>query len=216
MHDTITPASDDLVTAMRQFILDQAESRTDETRQRYVQVADDLEAFIAGVDVTPWLGAELATHLERERVTSGGTLLTTLGLVSFLRVLPGFLEDPWLAPPGVQRRAQRAVVRYLMTFLRMRAKQEGHACRDDFAKIDHALRRAHHYPSDHPVVNRDGKVACSVTLDLVEHLVDRMLEEIGEGRFETLEEAIEARINPVQVTVWTDPGYDSERGRYGW
>lgn len=214
MHDTIAPPTDDLLMAMRQFIADQGEKRSDVTRDRYLQVAHDLEIFVGGVDVTPWLGTELAAYLEHERSQSDGGLIASLGLASFIRVLPAFLKDPWLPLPGAQRKAQRAVVRCLMTFLRMRAKQEGCLQREDFQRIDDALRRANQYSGDHPIANRDGKVTCSVTVDLVEHLVDRMLEDIAGGRHESLDEAIAARINPVQVTVWRDPPPDYDRS--GW
>jgi hypothetical protein len=75
-----------------------------------------------------------------------------------------------------------------MTFLRMRAAQRGCLHRADFPALDKALGHA-----------------CTVTINLVEHLVDRLLEDVTDGRHETLDEAIAARLNTVQVTVWRDP-----------
>jgi hypothetical protein len=63
--------SEDLADAMRQFIIDQGEERTDETRQRYAKVADDLMVFLETVDVAPWLGPEIADHLEEQRRRDG-------------------------------------------------------------------------------------------------------------------------------------------------
>lgn len=211
-----TPPTGDLAQAMQQFILDQAEGRTEETRQRYAQVADDLVVFVASVDAEPWLGPELAAYLERERVRIGGdALLTSLGLASFIRILPAFLTAPWLPPPGATRRTRRTVVRRLMTFLRLRAHQQGCMRREDFKVISQAV--GHGYSNDHadPRTGRTGTVTCSVTLHLIEHLVDRLLAEVEQGHHESLDEAIAARINPVQRTVWEEPGYSDEY-RHGW
>lgn len=214
-----TPPTDDLAEAMRQFIVEQGDAYTDETALRYAQVARDLDSFIAAVDVTPWLGAELAEHLDRERARLGkDALVTSLGLMSFLRVLPAFVAAPWLPPPGAQRRTHRAAVRRLMTFLRQRASQEGCLRREDFQVLDKALGRAYAYDYESPATGRTGTVSCTVTLDLVQHLVDRLLEQITDGRYDTLDDAIAARINPVQVTEWRDPDPDEydRYGAYGW
>jgi hypothetical protein len=196
----------DFAAGMRQFIIDQGDARTDETAQRYVQVADDLSSFLGAVDVGPWLGAELAGYLDSQRHELGAdALLSSLGLASFLRVLPAFLADPWLPPPGAQRRTHRVAVRRLKTFLRLEASQQGCLHRRDFEAIDKALGHADWRDRADPTVGRTGTVTCTVTLDLVEHLVDRLLEDITDGRHETLDEAIAARLNPVQVTVWREP-----------
>jgi hypothetical protein len=213
-----TPAPDDLAEAMRQFIIEQGESRTDETAQRYRQVADDLMVFLGAVDVRPWLGAQIAEHLSVQRRRLGSdAFLTSLGLTSLIRVLPAFVADPWLPPPGAQRRTHRAAARYLMTFLRRRAAAEGCLRREDFTVLDRAIGYANRSDSDRPPAGRSGTVRCSVTLDLVEHLVDRLLEDITDGRYETLDQAIAARLNPVKVTVWRDPDPDADRDYpYGW
>lgn len=208
-----TPPPDDLAVAMRQFLIDQGEGRTPETQQRYVQVADDLALFLATVDVRPWLGAEMAAYLERQREHLGGdALLNSLGLMSFIRVLPAFVAAPWLPSVTAQRRTHRAAVRALKTFLRLRASLEDCFRKDDFRVVDKALGTA--YSSDYaqPLAGRKGTVSCTVTLDLVEHLVDRLLEEVTDGRHDTLDEAVAARLNPVQVTVWREPGFS----RYDW
>ena len=55
MQLSSAPHEDDLIAAMRQFIVDQAEGRTDETVRRYAQVADDLAATrLNPVRVTVW------------------------------------------------------------------------------------------------------------------------------------------------------------------
>lgn len=213
---TSAPWAHDFAAGMRQFIIDKGDGRTDETVQRYVQVADDLSSFLADVDVGPWLGAELAAYLDAQRRELGAdALLSSLGLASFIRVLPAFLADPWLPPPGAHRRTHRVVVRRLMTFLRLQASQRGCLHRGDFQAIDKALGHAYSLDYGDPTVGRSGMVTCTVTLDLVEHLVDRLLEDVTGGRHETLDEAIAARLNPVQVTVWREPE-DHWDYRGGW
>jgi hypothetical protein len=215
-----TPSPDHLLDAIQQFVIDQGAGRTDETVERYVQVAADIHSFMAAVDVAPWLGPEIATYLDGRREQLGvDALLTSLGLMSFIRVLPAFVAEPWLPPPGAQRRTHRAAVRYLMVFLRRLAHDQGCHRREDFRAIDKALGHAYSYDLDRPTAARTGTVTYTVTLDLVEHLVDRMLEDIEEGRYTTLDEAVAARINPVKVEVWRDPEpypphYDGFRG--GW
>ncbi|WP_159538815.1 hypothetical protein [Aeromicrobium sp. 9AM] len=200
------PSAHDLALGMRQFIIDQAGGRTGETVERYVRAADDLEAFMNSVDVESWLGAEIAAHLDAERRRLGpGAFIVTLGLASLIRVLPAFLANPWLPPPGAQRRTHRSVVRRLKTRLRLEASQRGCLRREDFAAIERALGHAYSQDYADRTAGRAGMVTCTVTLDLVEHLVDRLLEGVTEGRYETLDEAISARLNPVQVTVWREP-----------
>jgi hypothetical protein len=200
---------------MRQFILEQSEGRSAASVRRYVGVADDLSSFLARVDVGRWLGAELAAHLEvRRRELGADAFMATLGLASFIRVLPAFLADPWLPPPGAQRRTHRAVVRRLKTFLRLHASQRGCLRRDDFAAIDKALGHAYSLEDAGPAAGRVGMVTCTVTLDLVEHLVDRLLEDVTDGKHETLDDAVAARLNPIQVTVWREPEHRDHGG--GW
>lgn len=207
------PSTDDLAPAMRQFIIDQGEGRSDETRQRYVQVADDLELFLATVDVKPWLGGEIAEYLSQQRQRLGSeALLTSLGLVSLVRVLPAFLADPWLPGVGAQRRTHRSAVRALKTFLRLRATLEGCLRKEDFKSIEKSIGAGYYSDSRDPVVGRTGTVTCTVTLHLVEHFLDQLLEEVSTDKHQTVDEAIAARLNPVQVTVWREPGYD----RYDW
>ncbi|MFI5428231.1 hypothetical protein [Aeromicrobium sp. UC242_57] len=80
---------DDVRSGLRAFILEQASGRTEQTIARYVQVADDFMTFLAEVDVTPWLGPELAAHLDAQRrQPTGHDFLATLGLMSLVRVLP--------------------------------------------------------------------------------------------------------------------------------
>ncbi len=217
VYVTATPSSgQDLAAEMRQFVIDQSEGRNEETVQRYVQVADDLSSFTANVDVGPRLGAELAAHLATQRREVGDeALLSSLGLVSFIRVFPAFLAAPWLPPPGAQRRTHRAVARRLQTFLRLAASQRSCLQRDDFRAIDKAVGHAYSQDDAAPPLARTGMVSCTVTLDLVEHLVDRLLEDVTDGRHESLDEAIAARLNPVQVTVWREP---EDHGDYrgGW
>ncbi len=198
---------------MRQFIIDQGDGRTAETQDRYRQVADDLARFLATVDVAPWLGVEMAAYLERQREHLGrDALLTSLGLMSLIRVLPAFVAAPWLPSVMAQRRTHRAAVRALMTFLRLRASLEDCFRREDFRVIDKALGTAYSSDYTQPLTVQTGTVSCTVTLDLVEHLVDRLLEEVTDGRHDTLDQAVAARLNPVQVTVWREPGY----GGYDW
>ncbi len=220
LHDSGTPIattrwSEAFAAEMRQFIIDQSEGRSDETEQRYAAVADDLSAFVAHVDVGPWLGAELGAHLEAQRREIGAdALLSSLGLMSFVRVFPAFLADPWLPPPGAQRRTHRAVARRLKTFLRLEASRRGCLHRDDFRAIDKALGCAYSLDDADPRPGRTGMVTCTVTLDLVEHLVDRLLEDVTDGKHETLDEAVAARLNPVQVTVWREPDDPWDYGGY--
>jgi hypothetical protein len=213
-----TTAAEGLLADMRQFILDQAHGRTDETAERYRQVADDLVEFVAGVDVAPYLGPELARRLVAERSRSGAdALLGSLGLVSFVRVLPAFLAEPWLPAVGKPRVTRRTAVRRLLTFLRMRLKEDGCLRREDIQAVEKALGSARHESYSDPARPRSGTVRCSVTVDLEQHLVDQVLRDVTDGRHETFDEAIAARLNPVQVTYWSYP--DREDGLHhprGW
>ncbi len=207
---TTTPAG--LAADMRQFIIDQAAGRTDETIERYVQVADDFETFLDNVDVEPRLGVEIAAHLGAERRRLGpGAFVVTLGLASLIRVLPAFAAEPWLPPPGVQRRTHRAVIRALKSFLRLRAMQQGCFRRDDFAPIDRVLGHAYGLDYGAPV-RRGDTVTCTVTVELLDRLVDALLEQVTRGEHETFDQAVAARLNPVRVSYWQEPEQDLPHG----
>jgi hypothetical protein len=213
MTSSPTTTAADLAADMRQFIIDQAGGRTPDTLERYVQVADDLAAFMDSVDVGPWLGVEIAAHLAAERQRIGpDAFLATLGLASLIRVLPAFAADPWLPPVGPRRRTHRTAIRRLTTFLRLRATQQGCFYRHDFARIDKALGSAYAHDHGRPV-RRGDKVTCTVTVELLDRLVDALLEQVTRGEHESLDEAVAARLNPVQVTYWEEP---DQRLPHGW
>lgn len=220
MHD-ISPNSpaDDLVAAMRGFILEQAAGRTETTVSRYERVAEDLAVFVETVDVGPWLGREIAAHLEAQRDRLGSSaLLKALGLVSLVRVLPAFLGEPWLPPPGQQRRTHRVVTKHIAKFLRLQCVKESMYRRQDFVALDKAL--GHAYLLDYESSTRwaEGEtdlVSCTVTLELRERLIDALLDEVGQERYASIEAAMAARLNPVPVTVWMEPD-EAEARAMGW
>lgn len=214
MTPTTSLPADDLAAEMRRFIIDQAEGRTRETVERYAQVTDDLMTFMDSVDVSPWLGPEVAVYIRLQRERLGpGAFLPSLGLVSLIRVLPAFVNDPWLPQPSPQRRTHRTAVRHLLTFLRRRAMQQGCFHREDLKSINKALGQAYASDYGHPPVWRSEKVTCTVTVELVARLVDALLEQVTRGEFETFDEAVAARLNPVKVTYWQEPDQELP---YGW
>lgn len=212
--------ADDLVAAMRGFILDQALGRTEATVARYEQVADELSVFIETVDVAPWLGRELATHLAAERERLGNNaLLRALGLISLVRVLPAFLADPWLPSAGQQRRTHRVVVKHVSKFLRLQCMRQSCFRREDFVALDKSLR--HSLSRDYGTTTRwaEGEsdlITCTVTLALRERLIDALLDEVSHEQFESWGEAMAARLNPVPVTIWMEPDEAEDRALRWW
>lgn len=204
-------AGQELLGQMRDFILEQATGRTPETLSRYAKVADDLAEFVAGVDVTPWLGPQIGMYFDRERQRLGDdALLTVLGLSSLIRVFPAFTAEPWLPPPGAQRRTHRAAVRCLIKFIRIKAMEQGCFRSGDFRMLDRALGRAYQLDYDHVIRWRDtAKVECAVTVELGENLVDVLLDEVTQGKYATFDEAVGARLND-------DEGRFGRLGQYVW
>lgn len=190
-------ASTDLLAEMRDFILEQADGRAPETLARYALVAHDLTEFLAGVDVTPWLGPQIGEHYERERQRLGeGAFLATLGTSSLIRVLPAFVADPWLPPPGAQRRTHRAAVRSLIKLVRIKAMEQRCFRSGDFRVLDRALGRAYQLDHDHGTKwPEGGRVTCAVTLELGENLVDVLLDQVTRGLHATFDEAVAARLD---------------------
>lgn len=129
--------------SIREFISEEAAPLAASTAERYEVVLETLFEFLDAVDVAPRFGPEIAAHLAAERQRLGdGAFLPTLGFVSLVRVLPEFLDDPWLPPAGAQRRAHRAVVDRLLVFLRRRALIDSAVLRDDFGRARKAMRTA--------------------------------------------------------------------------
>lgn len=210
MNSTHQPTNaHELLQEMRAFIVEQASGRTPETQDRYHAVADTFAEFLVGVDVGPWLGPQIGEYFDGERQRLGDeAFLITLGLSSLIRVLPAFVAEPWLPPPGAQRRTHRAVVRCLIKFIRIKAMEQGCFRSGDFRMLDRALGRA--YQLDHDTRWRDTTmVACAVTIELREHLVDVLLDEVTQGRYATFDEAVAASLND-------DEGRFGRLGQYVW
>lgn len=208
---TTEPTGETDAELIRAYVLAQAAAYTPATQERYAKVADDLESFRRTVDVTPRLGPEMAQVLGRHRARGGDPdLLEVLGMVSFIRVLPAFLDPPWLPPRGPQRTTHRTAIRRLMTLLRRRAAELGCLNRHDFAAIDRAVSTgpgAWREDGGWPEAS-DTTMTCTVTLRLEQHLVDRLLAEVEHGNSASMEEALEQRLNPRLVTYWQDPEPD--------
>lgn len=220
MHEISTSSSaDDLIAAMRRFILDQAVERSDATIKRYEQTVQDVEVFIETVDVAPWLGVEIAAHLDDQRIRLGtNALVKALGIVSLVRVLPAFMAEPWLPPAGPQRRTHRVVARHVLKFLRLQCMQRSCFRREDFIAFDKALGYSYSHDDDSATRWAEGEsdlVSCTLTLGLRERLIDTLLDEVSKGQHASIEMAIAARLNPVPVTIWMAPDEASER-TMGW
>jgi hypothetical protein len=208
---TTEPTGETDAELIRAYILAQADGYTPATQERYATVADALETFRRSIDVGPWLGPEISDILERHRAAGGDPdLLGVLGMVSFIRVLPAFLEEPWLPPRGSQRTTHRTAIRRLVTLLRRRAAELGCLNPDDLAAISHQadtgswmLREDGGWPEP-----SDTMMSCTVTLRLEQHLLDRLLAEVDHGSSASIEEALEHRLNPRLVTYWEDPEPD--------
>ena len=199
-------------SAIREFIAGEAAKLTPPTAARYGVVAETLFDFLDTVDVRNRLGPEIARHLggERQRLGSGA-FLATLGVVSLVRVLPDFLEDPWLPPKGAQRRSHRVVVERLLVFLRRRGLVDSAALREDFRRVRVAIRTAQ--SRDYGWRMNDDEVATSevveVTVGLRSEGLDPLLRQVERGDFTSLADAIDARLDP-------DRRYGDEPYPYGW
>lgn len=202
--------------AIRGFVLEQADGRKDETVRRYEQVAIDFEAFVDGVDVAPWLGPELAAHLEGQREAFGRTaLVDVLGIVSLVRVLPAFLADPWRPTGTAERRTHRPVARHIVRFLRMRCQEQGCFRRDDFLVLNKVLGSLTYHETSRWAESDSDMVDCTVTLKLRERLLDTLLDEVTRDEYATIEAAMAARLNPVAITSWVTPD-EAYAYRMGW
>lgn len=208
MTDTdLTPTLCLTEATIRSFVAEQGTGLAPPTVQRYAIVTDSLVDFLDTVDVRPRLGPEIAAHLEAARERLGpGAFLPTLGVVSMLRVLPEFLGDPWLPPKGAQRRSHRTVVERLVTLLRRHVPEPG-LLRDDFGRVrravgtarsrDYGTARSRDY--DRRGKDRTGSeeaVTVTSTFELRQSLLDLMLDGVEEGRYASLDAAIESAVDP--------------------
>jgi hypothetical protein len=206
LADAPTPTTDIDEASIRAFVERRGADRTAQTRQRYGEVVDDLFAFLDTVDVRPWLGPQIAEHLEAARRNRGsGAFLPTLGAASMLRVLPAFLDDPWLPPSGVRRRSHRVVAEHVLTLLRRWALTDSGLMRHDLRRARRSIgtARARDYdwrPYDEP--DDDARVSVTVTLDLRSGTVDSLLDGVERGRHTSMDAAIAAIVDPDPHDSW--------------
>ena len=203
---------EDPESAIREFIAAEAAKLTAPTAARYGVVAETLFDFLDTVDVRHRLGPEIARHLgdERQRLGSGA-FLPTLGVASLVRMLPDFLDDPWLPPQGAQRRSHRVVVERLLVFLRRRGLVDSAVLRDDFKRARSAIRTAQSRDYGWRTVGEEVAAAevVEVTLGLRSEVLDPLLREIERGDFTSLTDAIDARLD-------SDRRYSDEPYPHGW
>lgn len=183
--------------SIRTFVAEQSAGLQPPAADRYTTVVDALFTFLDAVDVRPGFGPEIADHLEAARAQLGpGAFLPTLGVVSMVRVLPDFLDDPWLPPKGAQRRSHRIVIDRLVTYLRRHLADVG-PVRDDLRKVRRAVgtARSRDYGSYREETAETGKVfTVTATFDVGQATLDRMLDGVEEGRHTSLDAAIEAAV----------------------
>jgi len=123
VHDHDPPGEESLpaLVVLERFFAIEAARVTTRTVRVYAAVVDRLDAYLATVEVTPWLGEEYATILEAERqFAPTGALLRLFGLEGLVYCLPGFLAPEWLSPVPSERRAQIALSGRLLDHLRRR------------------------------------------------------------------------------------------------
>lgn len=199
------PASVEITEeSLRAFVADQAAHLTPPTIEKYLQVVDSLTAFLDSVDVEPCLGPELARLLETARARQPrGAFLPTLGAVSLLRVLPLLLADPWLPPPGGERRTHRVVLAKLLRFLRRADALDTGALRRDFKGVRDALGAVYSLDHDYSWGRQrteeevhEQLVTVTVTLSLRSPTLDRLLDEVERGDRASLDEAIQKSVDP--------------------
>lgn len=197
---TSVPSMTDVTeSSIRAFVVEQSADLAAATAQRYEITTNALFVFLDTVDVEPRFGPEIAEHLTAARARrGGGAFLPALGVISMIRVLPDFLEDPWLPPAGAQRRSHRAVVDRLVTFLRRHVAEAG-PVRDDLRRVRRAVgtARARDYGGcREEVVQTDQVFTVTTTIDVGQATLDRMLDRVEEGRHASLDAAIEAAVDP--------------------
>lgn len=198
--------------AIRAFIEAEASTLSPATASRYAIVTESLFEFLDVVDVRHRFGPEIAHHLAAERERLGtGAFLPTLGIASLLRVLPGFLDDPWLPPRGQQRASHRFVVDRLLVFLRRRGLVDSAALRPEFTRVRRAIGTARSrdyglWSVDEPTVDDE---VIDVTVGLRSAVLDPLLAAVERGEHESLAAAIEACLSPdpmaVGAALWTAP-----------
>lgn len=185
--------------SIRAFIAEQSAGLAVATAERYAVVANSLFDFLDTVDVEPRFGPEIARHLESARARLGpGAFLPTLGVVSMIRLLPDFLDDPWLPPAGGQRRSHRTVVDQLVTYLRRHVGDVG-PVRDDLRRVRRAVGRARsrdyvHFRED--LAATTDLFTITSTFQVSRATLDRMLDRVEEGCHPSLDAAIEAAVDP--------------------
>lgn len=204
-HANLTPIQPQPISAspteasIRAFVTEQSAALSVTTAERYATVVSTLFDFLDTVDVEPRLGREIAHHLDEARARLGpGAFLPTLGVVSMIRLLPDFLDDPWLPPAGGQRRSHRTVVDQLVTYLRRHVGDVG-PVRDDLRRVRRAVGSAR--SRDYGQIRHDPADATDLftvtsTFQMSRAALDRMLDRVEEGCHPSLDAAIEAAVDP--------------------
>jgi hypothetical protein len=199
---TLTPEpsmADVTEASIRAFVAAQSADLATATAERYAITTNALFVFLDAVDVEPRFGPEIAEHLAAARARLGaGAFLPTLGIVSVLRVLPDFLDDPWLPPRGAQRRSHRSVIDRLVTHLRRHLADAG-PVRDDLRRVRRAVGTARSRDYDwsrRDLAETDKVFTVTATIEVGQATLDRMLDGVEEGRHSSLDAAIEAAVDP--------------------
>lgn len=192
--NSLPPQPHEAEQLIREFIAGEGDAVSPETAKRYTDVANALFDFLDVVDVSVRLGPEIASHLEAERERLGsGAFLPTLGVASMLRMLPEFLNDPWLPPIGAQRRTHRAIVDRLLVFLRRRELVDSAAAlRDAFSRARRAVADARF--RDYWREPDSSEERIRVTVELNSRILDPLLANVESGKRRSLADAVEQQL----------------------
>ncbi|MGH2775042.1 MAG: hypothetical protein ACRDJT_06370 [Actinomycetota bacterium] len=131
---------------LRRFAEEQGRGRTEATVERYHETIDRLLEYLESLDPRATLDADDATRLDQAR-SDGKSFLVALGFDALIRVLAGFLREPWLPPRGQRRAGHRSLMERLLVFLRREGLIDVDAHRREYRVVREAAReaRSHDY-----------------------------------------------------------------------
>ncbi|HWV27151.1 MAG TPA: hypothetical protein VNZ66_08000 [Aeromicrobium sp.] len=187
------------VDPMYRFLDQECQGKSVATVRRYHQVIAALVEFLEGVDVTAVYGERIQAHLHSCRQRLGrDAFIEALGYPGVVRVLPMFLEAPWLPPPGQQRRTHRSLVERLITYLRRQGLIDSTVLRTDLKVARKAVQGARSLDYGiwpRPERDEAGVTTVTVDLELSNNVLDDLLDDAEEGDV-SLSELITRRLDP--------------------